>query len=65
MGDTPARHSVLPAFPHACFRRVVFGLQEEVSFQIVARRQAMLLNVLLRNDWNEVELPELPELDVG
>src|SRR5450756_1806977 len=64
MRDAPARHELLPAVPQPGPGEVVFRLQENMLFQVVARRQAMLADIVLRGDGKEMELPKPSKPDV-
>ena len=63
--DASARHDLLPTIPQPGLGEIVFRLQEEMLFQIISCRQAVLANVVLGGDRNEMKLPELAKPDVG
>ena len=64
MRDASARHGLLPTVPQPGLGEVIFRLQENMLFQIVMRRQAVLPDVVLGDDGNEMKLPELSKPDV-
>ena len=65
MRDASARYNLMPAIPEPGPGEVIFRLQEAMLFQVVARRQAVLPDVVLYGDRNEMKLPELSKPDAG
>ena len=64
MCDASARRCVLPAIPHTGLSEVVFRLDEKMLFQVGARRQSVVLDIVSRDDGNEMKMTEFPELNV-